>query len=327
MRSASEEQAVKIRSLCSHALSAISAAVVLVACDSRQSVPIASRPLLLRPAGSQALSAGDLLYITSRSSPTMYVYSYPRAVHKRTVERHSFYFLYGDCADSTGRVYVLNYFGSSEAEILVYAHGATRPMRSMQLGGVISNCSVDPTSGDLAVMIYYPPGLAIYPDATGSPTFYLYPKDFFASGCTYDDKGNLFVDGTNSPSYAYASLLELPAAGGSFVNIALPKISESSPSGGVRWHGKELVLSDGAAALYRLAVHGSKARVVGTTQLGGLSNVWDFWIRGKTVVGSNTYGSSPSVLIWNYPEGGQPIKAINNVGEEDGVTVSVPPSH
>ncbi len=310
------------------ALSFFVTGTILVGCGGKQTVP-SEEPVTLRPTIQTSLSdrapGRDLLYIANRNSEVIYVDSYPQGARLHTIERHQIALLYNVCSDSSGHVYVLNYFGSSEAEILVYAHGRIHSMRKIYpIGDVITDCSSDPTTGNLAVVGYYPPVQIVFPHAMAPGTGYSYPNNFSPSANSYDDKGNLFVAGSYASS-AYASLLELQKGSSTFVNITMPSIRTHNGGGIVRWDGKNLALGNGAASIYRLAIHGTNARTVGVTHLKRSSHVIDFWIQGDTIVGSN-YGK-PTVMIWNYPGGGLPTKVLHRVGKEDAVTVSVPPSH
>jgi hypothetical protein len=159
--------------------------------------------------------------------------------------------------------------------------------------------------------------VAIYRKAAGKPKLYSLPANFGGKTCTYDGEGNLFVDGyTTVPALA-----ELPKGGSTFVLISLQSITGPANSlGAMRWDGTYLAISDSATTIYRVAVSGTTAQVVGTVQLQGLNVVSSMWIQGDTIVA----GGSPNrrVLIWKYPAGGNPIKIIRDVGKEAVVAVS-----
>ena len=96
--------------------------------------------------------------------------------------------------------------------IFEYAHGGSTPIAILgDPDGAPVNCSIDPTTGNLAVVGYpyegHSDGVAIYKKARGRPTFYA-DSGFGDYECGYDDKGNLFIDG-----YVYSGHLnfaELP---------------------------------------------------------------------------------------------------------------------
>ena len=92
----------------------------------------------------------------------------------------------GSCSDSAGNVYV-----SNGTEVVEFAHGGTAPSNEFTLpSSEAGGCSVDPKSGDLAV-VYSTGSLAIFAAGSATPTTYNTLID--ARYCAYDDSGNLFV--------------------------------------------------------------------------------------------------------------------------------------
>jgi hypothetical protein len=277
--------------------------------------------------GSHAVhpsSGQDLLYITGleNSATALFIYSYPQGHHAKTITGYPLMSLGGDCADDSGRAYVVNASGS---QVLVYAHGGTSPMRILNAdANETSACSVDRNTGDLAV---FGSRLLIYPKAKGSPKEYSYLPYTSPVGCDYDDKGNLFVEGVSEHKKIgqpwRVTLSELAKGASQLVSIAIPRIEETNSIGSDRWDGKYLALGNGAGKIYRLAISGGKAKSVGVVPLDGSFNVGSIWIQGGTIAGANY--DNRSVMIWNYPKGGDPTKVINNVGSGDGVAVSVAP--
>ena len=201
-------------------------------------------------------------------------------------------------------------------------------MRTIGVKGAVSSCAVDAVSGDLAVFFYPSAGgeaLLIYPKAKGHPKQYLFPHSFQLVSCTYDDNGNVFVNRVDPKvSKETKSLLsELPKGRSNFVDITLPNTITQvfNAPGVIRWDGKNLALGNGEGSIYRMTVFGTKAKIVGVTRLDGSFDVASFWIHDSTLAGANTQSSS--VMIWNYPKGGEPSKVINNVESGDIVTISV----
>jgi hypothetical protein len=86
----------------------------------------------------------NLLYVSSGSS--VYVYTYPRA--KMVGVLADFEATRGECVDKAGDVFIIDHYAGVDE----YAHGGTSPIAmldppwSFNLG-----CSVDPTTGNLAV--------------------------------------------------------------------------------------------------------------------------------------------------------------------------------
>lgn len=144
----------------------------------------------------------NLLYISDVGTDDVDVYAYPKGVFLGTLT--GFSGPEGECVDKTGDVFIANYAASS---ILEYAHGGTSPIATLNDPGYLpGGCSIDPTTGNLAVTNYLTTGagqgnVAIYKDAKGTPKAYhadpLILEMFF---CGYDKAGNLFVDGLTSGS-------------------------------------------------------------------------------------------------------------------------------
>lgn len=277
--------------------------------------------------GSHAVHANseqDLLYITgfANSATALFIYSYPQGQHRKTITGYPLGTLGGDCADTTGHVYVSNGSGS-KSQVLIYAHGGTSPERILNVVGA-GKCSVDPNSGDLALVSSK---LLIYPKAKGAPKAYSFLPYTSPVGCDYDNKGDLFIEGVSEHKKIgqpwRITLSELAMGASRLASIAIPRIEEMYSIGSDRWDGKYLALGNGAGTVYRLAISGGKAKTIGVVSLDGSFNVGSIWIQGGTIAGANY--DSRSVMIWSYPKGGEPTKVINNVGSGDGVAVSVAP--
>ncbi len=264
---------------------------------------------------------GDLLYI-SDSAPNgknvVYVYSYPRRKLKGTLT--GFNEPSGQCVDKAGDVFIAN-FGDSN--ILEYAHGGTTPIKTLSDTGYYPlGCSVDPTTGNLAVTnrlstSFTTGDVAIYPKASGSPTSYTAQNFYYYEFCGYDNSGDLFIDGTTKGSaLEYA---ELPSGGSAFSSLTLSQ-SIGFP-GGVQWDSGHLAIGDqNAAVIYEFSISGSQGVEVGSTPLTGSKDVIQFWIQGKRVIGPDA--GLAQVEFYKYPAGGSPTKVITGFGEPVGATIS-----
>ena len=273
--------------------------------------------------GSSNASPQALLYISSveNSRPNILIYTYPTGRFKKKVDRSALTFPHGECADKRGDVYVTNESSDpSSTAIIEYGHGGVQPVRTLTVNGSATQCAVDPTTGDLAVISSR---LAIFRAAHGKPTYYRFPTGFEQTACDYDDKGDLFVNGVTKKAPARAAVIELPAKSGTLAKLKLPDISEAKIPGDVRWDGKALALGDGVNTIFRLEINGTKAKEVGIVQLYGGADVESIWIADGDIVGANFLNRS--VMIWSYPGGGQPLKVLTSVGRGDGVAVSPPP--
>ena len=260
----------------------------------------------------------DLLYATE--SHNVFIYTYPEGKKVNHIRRSAGMIPKGECADSNGNVYVIFFFilTSGNTTVYEYAHGGTKRIGSLGdtgQGQYDSSCSVDPVSGDVALTGAHA-YVIIFGIGRKSGTIYHLPAGFFPWACTYDDHGNLFVNGSQTrKSEEHVSLVELPKGSSTFVHIGLPRRSITT-LGWLQWDGKYLAFGNFKKRIYRLAISGTKARVAETVDLGHASRVFSFWIQGKTIVGGG--------YVWNYPAGGKPIVTIG-AGASGGVAVSVPP--
>jgi hypothetical protein len=110
------------------------------------------------------------------------------------------------------------------------------------------------------------------------------------------------------------------AHGGSKLSGILLDRSLYNP-GGVQWDGKYLAIGDQSSnTIYQFRIKSGKATTVGSTPLSGAAMVFQFWIDGTKVVGSDA--GAGDVGIWHYPQGGSAIKSIGGVYVPLGATVS-----
>ncbi len=252
--------------------------------------------------------ASDLLYISDVGTNDVYVYSYPKLKLVGTLT--GFATPHGECVDKAGNVFITNSFTQ---QIFEYAHGGSSPIATLNDPGYYpSGCAVDPTTGNLAVANFSNSdsirgNVAIYTGAHGAPAAY-YTDDVMYEMflCSYDGKGNLFVNGTRLGSSGFV-LAELRHAATSFkdmfLNQAIGGVS------GVQWNGKRLVIGDSTVdMIYQFTVKGAFATEVGSTPLVDASGLSQFSIQGARIVAS--YGGGTG--LWNYPTGGSAIKIVDN---------------
>ncbi len=268
----------------------------------------------------------NLLYV-SDDKGKVYIFSYPAGKPMGTLT--GFNGPAGLCSDANGDVFIAD---TGDQNILEYAHGGKQPISTLQDFGAFPNgCSVDPTTGNLAVTNYSsnpvgPGSVAIYSGAQGSPTFYTADNFNVYLFCGYDGKGNLYIDGLNSGT-TQPLLAELPSGGTSFTGIALDR--SIGLLGAIQWDGKNVAVEDVSTdTVYQVSVSGSTGTVVGSTQLSSRSNLLvQFWIQGQTIVAPE--GTKPrhanKVGLWPYPGGGSPTGVLSNIGSTElyGATVSL----
>lgn len=279
--------------------------------------------LAVRPDRGRSWMAPDakkanLLYISDLATDDVYVYSYPEGVLEGTLT--GFKRPWGLCVDKGGKVFVTE---ESGFQIREYAHGGTTPLATLKDPGEDpGGCSVDPTTGDLAVANISTPAtdpgdVAIYKKARGARRAYKDSEITFYEYCSYDNQGNLYVDGMTASAFVFA---ELPKGKTSFANIALNEKIQFA--GGVQWDGNYVAIRDYEAnVIYQFSISGSGGTETGATPLDGSSYVAQFWIQGSNVVGPDA--NSGNVMFWNYPAGGSPTKTINGLTTPWGVTISM----
>jgi hypothetical protein len=237
----------------------------------------------------------------------------------------------GLCSDISGNVFVTT-TDLKQSPIYEYAHGGTTPIATLADPGEARGCSVDPTSGNLAVTNLYaksgyaPGDIAIFQSASGSPS--IYTDEAFKSFifCAYDNGGNFFADGGLS-----GAIGELSAGGSSFSNITL---TENVVVGSMQWSGDSLVAAGvlssrgGEWPIYKVTISGSVGQVSGPVLLWSKKdrnpNGDQFWLQGKTIIGPGWRGEHLDfVHFWNYPQGGSPTKTIKKGINNEGVTISL----
>ncbi len=249
---------------------------------------------MARDAGTQ-----DLVYVSNAKDGSVYVYSYPEGQLKgRLLNLQA----NGLCSDANGDVFI-----PKGNEILEYAHGATQPLAVLRnpLGGASQFCAVDPTTGNLAVSggASHKYGVAIYANGRGNPRIYVGgDRSGRYWSCTYDDKGNLFVEVTAGSLYGTSNLVELPNGGARVRNITWNG-TRRPRLGSIQWDGKYLAAespqSGSEPTVLRYSVSGSQAAFVGMTALTGIGSPLQFWIHGAQVVVPNrgVYGSGAAATV------------------------------
>lgn len=245
---------------------------------------------------------GDLLYVATGDN--VYALSYPhgRLVGALGVAGNDL------CSDAKGDVFV----ASSGYVVLEYAHGGTYPLQTLHGGDIPLGCAVDPRSGDLAVTQEASGAgeVAIFADAKEPATWYRDPEIGTFGLCGYDDRGNLFVDGTGSGSF----LAELPRGSSEFRNYSLE--SKFAAYGDVAWDGAHITLSNPTTGfLYRLRFAKASFKVVGTTHIKGWVNSYSgHFPYIQTGLANGTFIAQSSAVAelgqWRYPGGGHARRTL-----------------
>lgn len=302
----------------------ICAAATLAGCGGI--APLAT-PNSLAPARSAVLSGvdgQDLLYISDAGSNHVYVYALPS--RKLTQTLSGFDEPQGECSDAAGNVFITN---TQKSEIVEYAHGGTQPIQRLKDQGYYPvGCAVDGSTGNLAVTNLFATknkygSVAIFKNASGSPTQYTDSSIYYYYFCGYDDAGNLYLDGyTPDSTFAFALL---PSGSGTFLNIAL-----NQPiyfPGTVQWTGKWVMVGDqqdrqsNESVLYEFKIRGSIGYLENFTALNEATDVVQAWLQGKTVYAPDA--ERADVGLYHYVAGGNPFNTIAGLSSPVGATVSV----
>ena len=294
------------------------AALLLVTLCAGCSMP-ASPTSPLTPGGANALrstgswmapDAGSkaLLYVSDFQNDVVDAFSYPNGNFTGTLT--GFAGPFGECTDAAGDVFVTN---AKPPEILEFAHGGTTPIATLKDPGQYPySCSVDPTTGNLAVTNEYarnstPGSVAIYRHARSTPKLYYDSAFYYMFFCGYDSAGNLFVDGEPKPSGGF-SFAELPSGHTAMRDITL-NVAIAFP-GGVQWDGKHIAVGDQiGSTIHRFTFSGKNGTEVGSTQLLNAKQIVQFGKQGAYVAGPDAIYYR--VGIWSYPGGGNPIRFLN----------------
>ncbi len=281
-----------------------------------------------------------LLYVSDWSSNDVYVYDYNKGSLEGQLSGLND--PYGQCVDKNGNVWVVAFGGSSVSE---FAHGGTQAVKTLKTDYQPRGCSVDPTTGNLAVAAAE--GVDVFVHARGKAHVYrsavCYP--FWPPG--YDAAGNLYVEallyGSAEPQGEYSDPLacELPHGGKSLRAVHLSGFGIYYPAS-VMWDGKHLTLSDqnyldnNETAINRVSEDSSgNLTLIGQIILtddcdGNDVEVPQPFIVGKTVVGGNLrcsyYGSQAKFDYWLYPTGGNPTRSLQSPPAKPvGQSVSIDP--
>ncbi len=283
------------------------------------------------PTGSwmaPAAAQQDLIYV-SDSQGKVYVFSYPG--EKQVGLLQGFKSPAGVCSDpSTGDVYVVD---TTNVAVFKYKHGGTKPIKTLTMFGYFPfDCAVDPASHDVAVANISanpsgPGSLSIFRRGAFFPSNYTDPAFNAYFFCSFDDHGNVLVDGADTNSYQ--TLFGELAKGATAITAVTLDKAIGYP-GGVQWDGTYMAIQDTLSRiLYRFKIVGSHGRSTGSVRfkVDRSTLLHGFWIQGHTIV--MPYGTVSRLVRmvgrWPYPAGGAPSKsiAVAHAAELVGVTVSV----
>ena len=251
----------------------------------------------------------DLLYVTDVYAGLVHVFSYPTGHEVGALEVGGN--PRGECVDKIGDIWITRFRTTSVVE---YAHGGTTSLGSVSTyPNSPWGCSVDPTTGNLAVT-NTEGSIGVYANAQGDPTLYTVQGDDYGfTFCTYDDSGNLFA------TAPYSNIAELPTGSSKMMNLQL---NFSINPWSVQWdeRGKYLAvagikLKGDPTSIYHVSVSGGVGKLVGTTLLKRSKSVYpsQYWIQGAKLLGTSSIlwhegQIEKRVDSWPYPDGGNPTR-------------------
>jgi hypothetical protein len=295
-------------------------------------VPTANRTLVHPAFGRSWISPNvanaDLLYISDGNGEvTVYRYWHRTLAGILT----GFTQPMGQCVDKRNDVYITDYGAQQIGE---YAHGDDRRLRTIPTAPYSPyGCSVDFVTGDLAVAEIQTNSskqgnIAIYPVASGQPTYYGDPNISKFYGLAYDSGGNLFTVGQAGRYNGFAWMAH---GGTKLIDVKVPLNGGTQwyDASGVQWDGKYFAIDSGDI-LYLYAVFKGQAFYAGYVYVDiCCSGVGPFWVydadpsrQGTQLVGA--YESSGGVFYWHYPAGGDSYAEISHgIDQPSGLTISL----
>jgi len=220
----------------------------------------------------------------------------------------------GLCTDAAGDVFVAGTVSDGSGQVYEFQYGSQTPSEKLTTRGYADSCSVDPTTGNLAVAEYYSTAfghgdVAIFPNAQGSPTYYTDPNSQRFDDCAYDSSGNLFI-----ALFRAGELLEMATGSQSFQAIALNV--KPTFSGSLQWYKNELIVAswtteNSPESIQRVKIANGIATIVGTTVLANehdKRSVGEYVVDGASIVGPDE--NDKYLEMWKYPAGGNPTKSL-----------------
>lgn len=283
----------------SYELQLILAAAVLAGCGLQSSE--SNHLLPVGGAERSHSSSGALLYVSSTYHREVDVFSFiTRKLVMRLKDLPNAGAL---CSDANGNIWV----GAGESgswKIIKFAHGEKAAITSLDVPGTAQACSVDPTTGNLAVA-HDGTSVTIWPNASGTPTTFIARSMGFILSVAYDDDGTLFAYGTGFQDGT--ALAELPKSSSSFFYF---KIHQFLSPTFAQWSGNNLLVAGCVDRRYKvervfqLTIQGSSITVSGKTKIVSPKGfVADGVVYGGSLLQAISSGSN--VDFYAYPKGGR----------------------
>ena len=260
-------------------------------------------------ANPAAASSKALMYVSELGNGTVNFYKYTGGNSPALQGTLSgFEFPAPGCTDNKGNVFIPDFDLETITE---YAYGKTTPSQTLSDSGYEPfGCSVDPTTGNLAVANFDSGSVSIYTGAAGTPAVYSVSNDPIDEYVAYDNSGDLYVAGRNSSS-VYA-LAEAVSGSTTFNTVNVTGGSIAFP-GQIQWGGTYLLLGDQGSgygsSVNQATVSGGTATITKNIPLSGSSDVVGGYKRGDGPSGTATYAGPDYGLnagyTYAFPAGSQ----------------------
>lgn len=275
-------------------------------------------------------SGKSLLYVSYYSAVQVYDYETDTQVGNLSYFAHAG----GSCTDAHGNVYIANY---GDADVLEFSHGGTKPRYIVDPSADPVDCSIDPTTGNLAVINgnASPGNVAIYAGGKGKPKVYKSPFSTSLVSGAYDPSGNLLVSAYQNNTIDFAML---PAGKTKMESVTLPYQQDWYGPAYVRWDGEYFVVdfqtsyTRSPAVLIMYTLKGTTGEREGYSIAQDSDGSGPFWL-GKIGGPKNAHranqlvfcsrGGYGGVLFYDYPQGGEFVFDLDQLDEAGGATVSL----
>lgn len=268
----------------------------------------------------------DLLYASiqttccASSGADVDVFSYPKGklVGQLNVTTDT---MFGLCSDAKGDVFVTDYDTSQSGEstyVYEYKHGETSPAKTFSDPFSADACSVDPTTGNLAVANWFTGGskqdgnVLIYDVGSGKYTTLKYWQIRWYKWCAYDANGNLYVDGDGGGQTKLAVLRK-----GHHVWNRINLSDSTFMPYSLQANGDELVIANyehsiGPETLAEVKVGRTEGTIVHEVSLKDSGSEYgsdsQFVVQGSRVISGGYPGQD--LDVWRFPEGGDALRQI-----------------
>jgi hypothetical protein len=285
---------------------ACTAVVVLAGCSNalQSQPPITQAPALGSQPATRAKPGpnhSNLLYVSSATSYYVAMYNFKNGDVGSLYGVIPIAAAGGMCTNKAGNVWIT----SGNGTVVEFAHGSATPIRVLSGGpGVPYACAVDPSSGNLAVSFDRPNtaggtigSVQIFGKGNKNKTIGGFAHAWFL---TYDNKGNLFMDGSTCANGSCSSggppgIFELAKRGQSFQQLAVQGATLTQPTG-IVWVNPTLLLADSEngshePVAYKVVVRASNATVVGTLPFSSAVAVGGLTVRAGLIVVPDTQGN------------------------------------